>query len=519
MLGVRTRPPIPIVTARGHRRQERVSWWLAYLACIGGTLVVGALAVYRSPRGFSLAALLLLMLIGFAIVRPVAALYPIVFLSLVGDPGITQWYPFFATLSNRDSVLYLSHQFLMSPLELCIGALYAGWVLRMLTLHRWELRRGRLFWPLMVFSGFVVLSLGYSLARHGVFNVALWEARPLIYIPLLYVLFSNLVERAEQYTRLYWCVMAAVCINGLVAVRYLHTLSPEARDSLESLVAHPATLPMNAMFVMVIAAWLFRPSSSATRWLLPVMAVPVLIAYLVSQRRGAVVGLVAAMVVIAMLLWVTKRRTFWAVVPIATILAIGYVGAFWHSESSLATPALAVKSVIAPNELDQKDFQSSQYREIENADLVYTIRSHKLLGVGFGHEFLKPIPLPAINAYLLKDYVPHNNILWIWLKTGVGGFVAMLFLFALTMRTGARASIATIGTPAAVITVTSVCYIVSYLVFAYVDYAWDPQNMVLLAMALAEIDWAARWALDHVPDTAFTPLDAGGRNQRLSHGL
>ena len=40
---------------------------------------------------------------------------------------------------------------------------------------------------------------------------------------------------------------------------------------------------------------------------------------------------------------------------------------------------------------------------------------------------------------LLEDLKPHNSILYIWIKAGIGGFIAMLFMFGASLRDGARA--------------------------------------------------------------------------------
>ena len=69
------------------------------------------------------------------------------------------------------------------------------------------------------------------------------------------------------------------------------------------------------------------------------------------------------------------------------------------------------------------------YRTVENLDINATINAKPLTGLGFGQKFYRPFPLPDISFFLFYEYIPHNSILWIWIKTGVGGFVAMLFLF------------------------------------------------------------------------------------------
>ena len=51
------------------------------------------------------------------------------------------------------------------------------------------------------------------------------------------------------------------------------------------------------------------------------------------------------------------------------------------------------------------------------------------MGMGFGKEFLQPIPLPnilSLDPYYL--YIPHNTIYWVWMRLGPIGFAAFWYL-------------------------------------------------------------------------------------------
>ncbi len=117
---------------------------------------------------------------------------------------------------------------------------------------------------------------------------------------------------------------------------------------------------------------------------------------------------------------------------------MAYVGAFWSSSSTIAFPAQAVKTVVAPDSLGAADQSSDQYRDIENYNLNYTIRADPIAGQGFGRPFLRPIPLADISVFELNAYLPHNSLLWIWIKMGFLGFVTVLYLFAVTLHARLR---------------------------------------------------------------------------------
>src|SRR5262249_10246220 len=136
----------------------------------------------------------------------------------------------------------------------------------------------------------------------------------------------------------------------------------------------------------------------------------------------------------------------------------------------------------------ERDRGSNAYRDIENADVIFTIKAAPLTGIGFGHPFLRPYPLPAITTFELEAYKSHNSVLWIWMKAGIGGFVAMMYLFCSALRSGARAMFETPEPDERVVTLTAAAYVLMYAVFAFVDMGWDARSMVMLGVAMAAID-------------------------------
>jgi hypothetical protein len=483
-------PRVPSFSQR--QRQDRRSWWLVYALCLFISLIVAALAAKTSPQPFTLAFLILAIGMVVAIVRPLAGLYLTIFFAILGDPVTAPWYPFTKQFSSPESILYISNSVILSPLEVFLGALLIGWLLQMASTRQWTLVRGDLLKPVLVFTGFVMFGLANGLAHGGTTHIALAESRTLFYLPIVYIVVTNLVRRSEQYNRLYWLVMVATSINGVIALFHLHYMSPADRRAMESLVAHGETLAVNAMIMLITAAWLLRDRSRAKRLLLPILAIPPVWAYLVSERRAAFVALIAGLILLTVMLFWTNRGRFWRVASTAGVILLLYCAAFWNSSGTLGFPAQAIKSAVAPSQLNARDQGSDIYRLIETSDIRYTIRTNPITGIGFGQKFLKPIPLPAISAFQLSDYITHNSILWVWMKVGVFGFMSMVVLFGATITTGARSLVRVREGPFAVLTFTSLAFVVMYAVFAYVDIAWDRQNMVLLGLAMAQIGSAAR---------------------------
>ncbi len=82
-------------------------------------------------------------------------------------------------------------------------------------------------------------------------------------------------------------------------------------------------------------------------------------------------------------------------------------------------------------------------------------------------------------------FMPHHSFHWIWLKTGYLGFVSMLFLMVRTIQYGARTALDAPSGNRQAIALTAVLYVVMYMVFSYVDIAWDTRSMVFLVVTMA----------------------------------
>jgi O-antigen ligase len=191
--------------------------------------------------------------------------------------------------------------------------------------------------------------------------------------------------------------------------------------------------------------------------------------------------------VIALAVLIYQRRRWAGVWFMLFAAVIGglYTAAFWNSTGSIGFAAQAVKTVIAPGQLSQEDQASDFYRQIEAYDIWFTIRSNELLGIGFGQQFYRPVPLPDISFFVFWQYVPHNSFLWIWMKMGVGGFMAMLYLIARTIHHGVRSIIRSHSSDLTSVVIASVVYVLMYMVYCYVDIGWDIRSTVFLAMAIA----------------------------------
>ncbi len=476
------------VTVDQRRRTSDLTLALWFLLVLAASCLLAWRMVAVSPGLSYLAWLFFLAGVAAILYQPRYGIYLILFLSLVGDKGLVPTYPFQLDFSSRESLLYLGRGLIFSPLEFYLVLTLVSWLIRDLTLHKLRFYRGELFWPVMTFMAFVVYGLAYGLGRGGNVNVGLWEARAIFYLPLMLVLTSNLMTKRSHIIVMMSMVMIALFIEGLIGVSYYFTtlrFNPGINSA--EIMEHSAAIHMDTVFVLGLALWMFRGSLKA-RLLMFVVVIPVLFTFIVIQRRAAILALMFALICMAFLLYRVNRRAFWITIPAALLLFSLYLAIFWNDAGMLGLPARALKSQFLPQQASLRDQSSDAYRRTENYDVYYTIRKAPLTGIGFGQMFNMVVPLPDISFFIWYQYITHNSIGWLWMKTGIGGFVALLFLVGIAIMNSLRALFRMPDGTMRAVVLTAVLYIIMHFIYAYVDMSWESQSMAYVGAMMGIIN-------------------------------
>jgi hypothetical protein len=483
------------------RRQRLAVGWLAGLIITGIALVTLAFTTVTAPAS-GIALVVLLGCIVAASIRPINGLYAIVFLGLVGDAVVTPWFPFAKNFSSAESLLYLSNELSLSPLEILVATTVVFWLIDLKITPGRTLVRSPLFYAIGLFTCFVLIGFVHGIARGGDFRVAMFEGRAMFVLLPVYALITNLCDR-RTLRLLAWTALSAIFLNVILALVYLRNLTTVDLEQMESLGEHSASTQWNLIILLTLVLFLYGAGTRPARVVLLAMCIPTAVVYLAAQRRSAVAGLVIALGFVMLSLWWRNRQRFIAVVPMLVVITIGYTGAFWNSTSPAGFPAQAIKSIVASSESSESDRSSDEYRVIENFDLNYTIQASPILGLGFGQRFYRPYPLPDISFFEFYEYIPHNSFMWIWIKTGFGGFVSMLAMFGLAVRSGVRSLVRSRDSTDAALGLIGITIVVMFAVFSFVDIAWSSQNMVFLALGFGLCAQAPREDTETAPEESM----------------
>ncbi len=290
---------------------------------------------------------------------------------------------------------------------------------------------GPLLWPFAAFLLCVAWGAVRGWLAGGTVKIIALEVRPFCYLFLAYLLAYNAIGAIRHVRILLWIIVLGAGVKALQGVYvYLGVLHGHLGARREVL-AHEESFFLAAVVVLFVAFALHH-RDPRQYWtilqLLPFVATAIIanqrrVGYLILLSGAGVVWLLTVLVV------APRRRQLVTAFGVCAPILVFYVLASYPDTTFLARPSRGLVSVFYPDPADAKDVSSNLYRAIENRALWATIAEHPFLGRGFGREFLQPIALPDISQWSpFYLYVPHNTILWVWMRLGLVGFLALWFL-------------------------------------------------------------------------------------------
>jgi hypothetical protein len=288
---------------------------------------------------------------------------------------------------------------------------------------------------LLAFATVVWLE-GWGIARGGDVKQSLWQIRPLLWLPVLAALFTHALRGPGDFAVVARIVVGAACVKTALGLYFFHVVFVAGSVDAHPFYAttHSDSVLFAAAVAACVAAWVHRPSRrnlalnlTVTPWILT--------GVVINNRRIAFVGLLAALWVIYAVLHPGRvRRTITAGLLLASPVIALYLAAGRNHTSGVFAPAGKIASVFR-----QRD-ASSGTRDIENYNLIMTLKPNRLLGSGFGHEYRELSKAYDISQYFAQyKYIAHNSVLWLWSVAGLAGFTAIWMMLATVVFLARRA--------------------------------------------------------------------------------
>ena len=298
----------------------------------------------------------------------------------------------------------------------------------------------RFFGAMTIFGAFVLESWG--IVRGGMdFPNSLWQVQRVIYLPLIFFLFHFAFRGPKDQAAVGKAIILAACVRAIAAwcIRNVITVTPcevmplsmtpscatpYPIEMMPTATSHPDSMLFAGAFCLCVILFIEIPTRKNA--LVCGIVLPILtMGMIANNRRLVFVEIALALVVLFFVMPMTNvKRKVVRYTLMATPLILLYVVLGWNKATGFFKVAGMIRSLV-----DSKSDASTEWRDLENYDLFFTLKSSPVMGVGYGHPYIDQIRLPDVEAYYkLEHFIPHNSILGLWAYGGVIGF-SLLWTF------------------------------------------------------------------------------------------
>jgi O-antigen ligase len=489
---------------RDRRQAAWISiWLLASTASIALLFAyIGNLAVWAGfivPIGVLLMWLWQRPVLGLYILFGAAVTLEAEYNHAVTGNWVAVWFPFFVDLRS-----WLPHSGVATSIaELFMITAVLVWLLKAIATRSLTFYAGTLKWPIFLYTLALAIGLAHGLTSGGDFKTALWEIRPQIYMIVAYILTCNFIKRQSQIYALLWILMIGTGLKTLDGtLRYLYMKSTRP-FGLMLMFSHEQAFFLNAFIVLTVLAFLFgwpRRFKAVALLFLPFV---VFCDFALERRAGTLalaVGL-AAVLIITFIIYPRRRRGVGLVILLLIVTLPPYYETFKNSYQTIAQPARAFQSQFQPT---ARDLSSNTYRINEDKDILATMRTSPIIGYGFGKPMGLPYPLANISSiYPFWNILPHNSILWIWMRMGTFGYTIFWFLVGLAIRQAMELAQKLKDDRLRVVAIFVGVMVAQQVILGYLDLQWSNyRNMIAIGVlfgvlsALTTISRADECAVD-----------------------
>lgn len=353
------------------------------------------------------------------------------------------------------------------PIEVLLLFVVIAWLAGAAVRSDVHFEFGSLGRPTVLFAVALLAGAARGLIAGAQFNFMLWESRFLFGMVLCYVLATNLIRNRAHVRTLLGLIVVCVCLSAIDAVWRKFTMVDAGllgTDS-EGWYQHDDAVVWG-LLIMLAFAQLALGGSRWMRALGPAALLLTVFAMLISERRAAYIGVMVAFAAFAAVLFIVRRKAFMLLALPVLAASIVYFPLFWNNTGTFGQPARAVRSLTSP---DPRDAASNLWRDLEAINVRATIASDPLIGVGFGQPFLQVVTVPSIAFFEFWNYESHHDVLWVWMKTGAGGFILFFVLLTAGLARSAWIVKSTTDPDVRVFAVVSISAILMSATFCYVD--------------------------------------------------
>ena len=253
-------------------------------------------------------------------------------------------------------------------------------------------------------------------ARGGDFRQSLWQARQLFWLPVVTVLFTYALRDVRDFHRALNLMILAAVMKTAMGAWFMLKIARPLHFEPQSLTSHYDSI-LFVIAIVTLAARFVHRGTWKNLALLVIIGSFIGYGIVINNRRLAFVNLLVDLFLIYIMLQGPVKAFLRRAILLSIPFVVVYIAIGQQSNRRYFKPAKLIMSVV------KQEDRSSSTRDIENYNLLVTLKRNKLLGSGWGHEYIEQVKADDIS-HLFEQYkfMAHNSILWLWTIGGYVGF-------------------------------------------------------------------------------------------------
>jgi hypothetical protein len=268
----------------------------------------------------------------------------------------------------------------------------------------------------------------YGVVRGGDLRQAEMQLNALARMFVLYFVIHAAFRSSRDTKLLAWIIMAGALYRAVACLVFFWVFARSGVVSPypQSMTDHHDSA-LWATAILGLTGWIVASGRWGSLALGGLLGSLLLLAIRYNDRRIAWVEVAGGLVFLYIGMTDGRlRRAIHRYALVCLPLALLYVSAGWTRPERIFGPVQQLKSALTDTSNPSNDA-----RVLENRGLVVTLQNNKILGTGFGHEFIEVSALYSAGMerhFPNYRYLPHNSLLGLLAFTGVAGF-AVIWMF------------------------------------------------------------------------------------------
>jgi hypothetical protein len=280
-----------------------------------------------------------------------------------------------------------------------------------------------------IFAAFLIALTAlevWGIARGGAIQPSFFQILQLLTLPICGFAFLYSFRGPEDLGAIGSIIVAAAVVrSAFVAIMYVVSAAAFRHEEGFFVTTHSDSMLFVAGITFILA-FLLEHRKSKTILKGTGLILAILVGVALNNRRLAFVslGFLPVMVFLSLKPSPIKRRLTRALIILGVLGTVYFAIGSQVKDVAIFAPARQAMSVL------NQDDNSSESRDIENYNLILTLKDSPVVGHGFGWEYIEKLKVYDISdLFSLYLYIPHNGVLWLWSVGGVVGFAALWFIY------------------------------------------------------------------------------------------